>query len=236
VTDEPAKLTEPWVEKKGAKYAYAYDKGGKLARYFGVGGIPHAVLVDASGKIAWSGHPGALDDRTIEKAVAGALPKPLWEWPASAKAVKTAVQKRMWADAITAAAKLSETDGGPVIAEALKQLVAGRIASMKRALDAGDLLNAQESASQLAKSLGAMPEKSEADTVLAAIKANKEAPKIIKAQQQIRAIRESDLNKRKVFDAAVEDLKKLAKDFSGTYAGTEASALLNELAEKKRGE
>jgi hypothetical protein len=40
VTGEGKKDTEPWIESKGAKYAYAYDKGGAFARWFGVGGIP----------------------------------------------------------------------------------------------------------------------------------------------------------------------------------------------------
>lgn len=235
MTDESKSDTEPWIEKKAVKYAYAYDKGGKLSRYFGVNGIPHAVLLDANGKVVWAGHPGNLEPATIEKALHGALSQPMWEWPASAKAVKTAVQKRLWADAITAASKLSEADGGPVITEALKQLVAGRVSAMKLALESGDLLSAQDSANQLVKSLGTLPEKADVDTVLAALKANKEAPRLIKAQQQIRAIRESDLAKRKVFDAAVQDLKKLAKDFSGTYPGKEASDLLDELATKKRG-
>lgn len=234
MTDEPQKLTEDWVAKKGAKYAYAYDKGGKLARFFGVTGIPHAVLVDASGKIVWRGHPGNLKGPDVEKSLQGALAKPMWEWPASAKALRTAVQKRMWADAIAAAGKLSEADGGPVIADALKKLVAGRVAAMKEDLSAGNFLSAQDAATALSKSLGSLPEKAEAESVLAAIKGNKEAPKILKAQQQVREIREAAPSKRKEVDAAIEDLKKIAKDLPGTYAATEANALLDELVAKKR--
>ncbi|MBI5435335.1 MAG: TlpA family protein disulfide reductase [Planctomycetes bacterium] len=234
VTDEPQKPTETWVEKKGAKYAYAYDKGGKLARFFGVSGIPHAVLVDATGKIVWRGNPGRLEDAVIEKAVKGALSKPMWDWPASAKAVRTAVQKRQWAEAISAASKLAEADGGPVIADALKQLVTGRVTAMKEDLNAGNFLGAQDAANALSKSLGSLPEKAEADAVLTAIKADKDAATIIKAQQQIRGIREAAPSKRKEIDAAIDDLKKLVKEHPGTFAATEANAMLDELMEKKR--
>lgn len=234
MTDEPQKLTEDWVAKKGAKYAYAYDKGGKLSSFFGISGIPHAVLIDATGKIVWRGHPGSLDGKAIEKALDGALPMPMWEWPASAKAVRTAVQKQNWAEAINAASKLSETDSGPTITEALKRLVAGRVAKLKADLADRNYLAAQESAAALAKSLGSLPEKADADAALAAIKADKDAAKVIKGQQQVRSIRDANPSKRKELDAAIEDLKKIAKDLPDTFAATEANALIEALVEKKR--
>src|SRR5262245_44923612 len=77
VTDEGESDTVKWIAAKKVKYAYAYDKGGKLKRFFGVQGIPHAVLVDATGTVVWDGHPASLDPATIEKALGGALPKPM---------------------------------------------------------------------------------------------------------------------------------------------------------------
>jgi hypothetical protein len=77
VTDEGEAETVKWVEEKGAKYAYGYDRGGKLASYFKVSGIPAAVLVDAKGIVVWQGHPSGVTDALIEKAVAGALAKEL---------------------------------------------------------------------------------------------------------------------------------------------------------------
>lgn len=234
MTDEPQEVTEDWVAKKGAKYAYAYDKGGKLSNFFGVSGIPHAVLVDATGKIVWRGHPASLDGKVIEKALEGALTLPMWEWPASAKTARAAAQKQNWADAIAAAAKVPEADGGPAVADALKHLVAGRVAKMKADLQARNFLSAQDSAAALAKSLGSLPEKAEADSVLAAIKADKDAAKVIKGQQQIRSIRGANPSKRKEIDAAIEDLKKIAKDLPDTFAATEANALIEALVNKKR--
>ena len=65
VTSEGESQTEPWVESKGARYAYAYDRGGKLSRALGVTGIPNAVLVDPSGTILWQGNPGSLTNELV---------------------------------------------------------------------------------------------------------------------------------------------------------------------------
>ena len=72
MTSESESQTVPWVEKTGAAYPYAYDKGGKVARFFGVRGIPHAILVDPTGKVVWRDHPARLDAKTVEAALAGA--------------------------------------------------------------------------------------------------------------------------------------------------------------------
>ena len=57
MTSEPAKPTEAWVEAQGAKYAYAYDKGGLMGKV-GASGYPSAVLVNASGVVV-------LDEREL---------------------------------------------------------------------------------------------------------------------------------------------------------------------------
>ncbi len=43
---------------------------------FGVGGIPHAFLVDRSGAISWHDHPMADLDQAIEKALASGSAAP----------------------------------------------------------------------------------------------------------------------------------------------------------------
>ena len=92
VTGEGKGDTEKWVESKGAEYPYGYDKGGKIRSYFGVTGIPHAVLIDPTGTIVWRGNPGGLSNATIEASLGGALAEPLWKWPDAAKKVRQALQ------------------------------------------------------------------------------------------------------------------------------------------------
>jgi thiol-disulfide isomerase/thioredoxin len=65
VTDEKMPVVREFVDKMGGAmdYAVAVDKERKTtAAYleaFGIGGIPHAFIVDKEGRIVWQGHPMA---------------------------------------------------------------------------------------------------------------------------------------------------------------------------------
>lgn len=77
ISDEDAATVKPFVEKMGDKmnYTVALDKGKKTsAAYmeaFGIGGIPHAFVVDKEGRIIWQGHPMAELEETLQKLVDG---------------------------------------------------------------------------------------------------------------------------------------------------------------------
>lgn len=66
----------PFVKEKGDEMGYtvAIDAKGKMSegymKAFGQGGIPHAFIVDKTGKIAWRGHPMTMDE-PLEQIVAG---------------------------------------------------------------------------------------------------------------------------------------------------------------------
>lgn len=233
VTDEGESDTVKWIQNKGAQYAYAYDKGGKLARHFNIQGIPDAVLIDATGTVAWRGHPGALDEKTLEAALAGALPKPLYEWSPAAKGVKSAFQKRAYKSAIELAEKLPESEGGAEIAKALRTLVSSRVENLKAAYGRGDFLGARGAATELAKDLVGLPELAEATRVLGDLAANKDAAEVIKGQEKVAKIRGSGISKRKEIEAAVESLQKLVKEHSGTIVEKEANDLIRQLRERQ---
>jgi hypothetical protein len=232
VTGEGKKDTEPWIEQKHVKYGYAYDKGGKLASKLGVSGIPHAFLVNAQGKIVWDGHPGELTDKQIESALGGALPTPLFDLPANATAVKTALAKHAYAAALAEAGKLSEADGGPQLKSVVQGIVTGRVQTLNGALKEGDLLTASDLAGALKKELEGLPEAPEADKALAEIKANKDADKLIAAQKKARAIGDQKLGKRAEFEKALADLKKIAKDFPSTYVAKEADDIATQISKR----
>jgi len=224
VTGEGKKDTEPWIADKKVKYAYAYDKGGKLATKLGVTGIPHAFLINAQGKIVWDGHPSELDDKVIQNAIDGALPAPLFDLPPAAGAVKTALQKHDYAAALAEAGKLSEADGGSGLKQVVQGMVTGRVQTMHAALKEGDFLTAQDSATALKKELAGLPEAGEPDKVLAEIKANKDADKLMGAQKKVRAIADQKLGKRAEFEKALADLAKIQKDFPSTFVAKEAES------------
>lgn len=230
VTSEGASDTEDFVESKGVRYAYAYDKGGKLGRYFGVQGIPDAVLIDADGVVLWQGHPGALEESLLEKATVGALRHPLWEWPDSARAARGALLKRDFRTALEQARKLTPAADGIDIAAEVQRMVTARVGAMKGARERGDFLGAQELAQTLKKELSGLPEAEEAARVAAEIAADKEAQTVIKGQQRIAKLRAKNLGKKKERIAAMEELGKLKSEFAGTYVVAEADALIRHIA------
>ena len=65
VTDEQASIVKEFVSKMDDKmdYTVAVDKDRKTSvaylEAFGIGGIPHAFIVDKDGRIVWHGHPMA---------------------------------------------------------------------------------------------------------------------------------------------------------------------------------
>lgn len=234
VTSEGASDTEKWVETKGAKYAYAYDKGGKLARHFGVQGIPHAVLVDATGTVVWKGHPGELNEGKISSSLQGAFAKPLWEWTPAAKGVKGALVKRAYKSALDQAVKLGEADGGPEILSAIQGMVGSRATALQASFDKGDFLGAQTSAQVLQKEFAGLPEGDKATKMLADIAADKNAQTVMKGQQKVAKVRAGENGKEKEIVASIDSLRKIKKDYPGTFVETEADDLIAWLNERSK--
>ena len=77
ITDEAAGTVQKFVDRQGDKmdFTVAIDKDGKTsAAYmgaFGVGGIPHAFIVDKAGDIVWHGHPMDGLEQTIDGVLDG---------------------------------------------------------------------------------------------------------------------------------------------------------------------
>jgi len=67
ITDEDRAKIKKFEKEVPIEYAVALDANGKYAKPFGIQGIPHAVLVDKTGKIVWEGHPMSLKESQIEE-------------------------------------------------------------------------------------------------------------------------------------------------------------------------
>jgi len=73
LSDETAAEVKPFVEKQGADMDYAVGlvPAPLREKYMaGVAGIPYAVLIDAKGVVAWTGHPMSMD-RPLQQVLAG---------------------------------------------------------------------------------------------------------------------------------------------------------------------
>lgn len=230
LTIETKELTEPWIAEKGVKYAYGYDKGGKLKNQLGIGGIPDAVLVDPSGRVVWQGHPAGLKDEQIEPLLAGALEVPLFEWPASAAAVRKLVANGQLGKALPEAEKLGEQPFDA--AKAIRKVVDGRLATLKAAHESGDYFTADEVAKDLKKRCAGLPAADEAARVAAAIAADAKAGVVLKAQARVRKLAATEVRSKKDAAELLEQLRKLAGKQAGTAAARDAEAAIADLEAK----
>jgi len=227
VTDETEKLTEPWISANKVKYAYAYDRGGVLSRYFEVDTIPRAILIDAQGTVLYNGHPEELSLDLIQKAVSGALEKPLWELDGAGKGVKAAFLKRDFKTALEQARALGAEAGGPAIVSALEGMVKTKIEALRAANEKGDYLRVQTAAAVLEKELAGLPEGDESAKLRASVAADAKAQDVIKGQQKLAKIAAKEPSSRKELEAAIEDLRKLKDDHPGTFVAKQAEELIN---------
>jgi len=66
VSKENKNMVTNFLKKVPMNYFPALDADGAYNRIFKITAIPHAVLVDKSGKIVWEGHPMSLKPKQIE--------------------------------------------------------------------------------------------------------------------------------------------------------------------------
>ncbi|MCP4094126.1 MAG: hypothetical protein GY747_11820 [Planctomycetes bacterium] len=92
LSDEGGSTVEPYVEKHGLTYPTGAGSGSK--RGFKVGGIPAGFLIDHTGIILWSGHPGSNDwVGMLDKALLAAEnAKPNWDPGERPELLKKAVK------------------------------------------------------------------------------------------------------------------------------------------------
>ena len=235
LTSESADKTEPWIESKGVKYAYAYDKGGKLSNALGVSGIPNAVLVDTSGKIIWQGHPSGLDEATIAKAIEGAISVPVYEWADSAKKIKKAFLEGDFGDAIKEADALAEKeDLGKEIGDMLRNMVKGRVATIEADLEKGEVLRAHDAAKALSKNLKGLPEEEAVKALVKKITDDKDLKKAMKTQEKLAEIMAEERKKQKDCDKLIKAVEKLQKSCDHEYTSEQLKEALKALQEERR--
>jgi thiol-disulfide isomerase/thioredoxin len=210
-TREDRAKTQAWIEGRGVGYAVAMDPDGQLASWFGIRGIPHSVLVAPDGKILWRGHPAELSEERLKEAVAGALAKPLWDYPE----VHAELSKGRYAAALAAADRL----GAEVpIAKLLRERIAAKLAAVERARAAGDYLTAQEQSEKVAAELAGLPEAVTAAEILTALAQDEAVQKVITGQIQLRELAPMVDQVRTL--KAAEELKAKLETVRASYPGT----------------
>ena len=227
---EDREKTENWVEKRGVEYPYAWDPGGSLMGWFGVRGIPHAVLVAPSGEIVWRGHPSQLEESLLEKTLSSALETPIWE----VQEIYTPLSEGRYADAIAAADKLGDGSNGAKIAALLRGKVSSKMASIEKAHEAGDFLTALKVSEKVAKELAGLPEAVKAAEIMQAIEQDADAQRIITGQIQLRTLVEKvdQVRTMSAAKALLEELKKTGESYKGTIVQRHARKAVKRLEQR----
>lgn len=65
LTDESGNEVKKFI--KDNKMNYPVGLASKTGRVYGVRGIPHALIIDKSGKVVWEGHPMGGLDKALEQ-------------------------------------------------------------------------------------------------------------------------------------------------------------------------
>lgn len=233
VTSEGKGDTEKWIAAKGVKYPYAYDSGGKLSRACGVSAIPHSVLIDATGRVIFDGSPSGITPDLVQKAVAGALKKPLYELPKEFTKVRGHIAKGDLGAAMKEAETLKAQTNAPAeaeaVVEAIKGMISGQIAGADADMQAGDFLSAQRGYERVIKSAKGLPESDTAKTKLAEMLKDDTAKKVIKAQKDLDKILAEPMRSKKDATERKAALESFLKKNSENAAGRKAKEELDKV-------
>jgi thiol-disulfide isomerase/thioredoxin len=153
-TDESSDGLEEFV--KSTSIPYLITIGTEIGGSWGVKGIPHVFVLDPDGRIAWSGHPGSLQ----EKVLTGLLTKVKPSWPPTPRFAKPSSEPKVAAieqvassgkvgSALKSLAKLS-TDGAKATGEQLAAWKVEQDAALASLAEAGDVYGAWRLADALA--------------------------------------------------------------------------------------
>lgn len=224
MTGEAQKVTDQWVSRHGAEYAYAFDTKGELGRWAKVGGIPHAILVDPNGTIVWRGNPAGLKPKVVEKALKGAIKRPISDWPKSAAKVKKALGKRDFAKAFAAAEKIEGDERGMIVSE-LEAFVNAKRDCVKDWMTEGNYLAVDERGSEFADQLDGLLQGEEIEQVLKQLKDDDAAQDVLDAQHRVQKLLAKKRKKGSIAKIKRE-LKQIAAGHRGTYAERDANNAL----------
>jgi len=231
VTAEEQEVTEAWAKKHRPAYGYAYDPKRALSRHFGIRGIPYAVLVDPAGTVVWRGHPGSLDEATIEAALAGAFAEPVTAWSKDAQGVVDALRARRFAQALQAAEALPQGEERDSILATLRRQITDRAAAIRRAFKEGDFLTARNLARSARTEFAGLPEGDEAKAMLERIESDPATLALVSAQERIAALRQEAGGRmtRTRAEEILEEAGDVAKEHPRTVVGKMAEELVEQL-------
>jgi hypothetical protein len=231
LTKEQEERTLPWVKKHGVEYAYGFDRSGEIHRWAGVRGIPYAVLLDAQGSVLWSGHPAQLDGAIIEKALVGALPVPLWEWPAETRELQAALVEGRYAAALEQARLVAQPIGQQTAETLVRARIAGLVASFEGTVARGEYHAAFQFGARAVKQLAGLPEGERVAAKLAQLERDPEVKRLRSGQERLARLEAEAARSQnyRQWEELRDGLAALAREFPGTRIERRSNAMIAEL-------
>lgn len=238
VSDEADKTVSDYIDALGIQIPVA--AGSQAGGAYGVRGIPHSVLVDPQGKVAWSGSPYSISKGAIKDALKGAkkgarsfLAVPVDEPPAGrlaphAKAMEQGNPGKALAPLLAFASDAKATDEEKSGAAALVAAIEEHVALLNRQAEAlvksRDVLRALAVFDALAKEFGAAPPGEAGKKRAAELRADPAIKKEIAGAEALqRAIEQAA---KLASSKAKAKYQEVVDKHKGTRAAERAAALL----------
>ncbi len=242
--------TEQWVKLRKVRYAYAYDADFELAGPFNVFDLPFAVLVDATGNVAYAGHPSGLNEEMIRAALPGAVPVPMFDWPAETQEIRTAILADDLLAARTLAGRGAESraagsstaESGPAesrttdatsstvsmqdVTRWVEQLIENRVRAAEATYRAGDWLGATERCESIVRVVAGGPLAERVKNVQEAMAGSETTRRLIQAQKDVRSVATRGFQTLHDGEHVIEDLEALKKAHPDTIVSREVDARL----------
>lgn len=232
VTGEDSKDVTAFIEKHKVTYPMAIGWND-----WGVRGIPDAFLIDPEGKVLWRGHPGQLDDKLVEQALANARPA---TYAKGLEGVAKKIAGKDFGGAFADCKKLL-TDGA-LSAEAQAQAdklcadIESKVATLvdqgNERLAGDDVFAAFEAFDAVARGYGKVPRAEEATAKLQELQKNPKLKKEIGGGQKLAVAQKLDQSRD--YDKAHKEYKAIVSSFSGTKAAKTAAEAASVIEKKGR--
>jgi hypothetical protein len=228
VSNEPTGLLESHIEKKGIEYPIAKVKGESAKTIYGVRGFPSAALVDGSGRVIWTGHPGSLKNSDIEAA----LESVSFLAPLDGKQHKKLnklISDRDFGKALVAAqkdlAKNPSDEDLKGLVTSIEEMLTGFQTSAASAVDSGDFASAMSFYSDIENSFDGLDAAKDAKNNAKLLSKNPAAKDELAAWSKMakgdKAQFEGD------FEKASKAYSSVAKKYPDTKSGKLAAAFLS---------
>jgi hypothetical protein len=231
VSNEPSGLLEKHIEKKGIAYPIAKVKGETAKSIYGVKGFPSSFLVDPTGRIVWSGHPGNLKDGDLEEALAGASFVPQVEGD-DYKKLNKLIRAQQFGAAMAAITKglvkAGDDEGLQGAKASIEGLLKRKVEAAEAASGEGDFGPALAIYSELETLFKGHPAAKEAKTSAKALSKNPEA------KDELAAWKKMVKGDQACFMGELEKAGKIYAGVAKKYEGTKCGARAQEFLKRHR--